>query len=552
VRSGQGASWRGAARLARQAAGLPVFLRTPLELSTIAATVTERVRDRNLRFLRNAQDLIYSRARHPLRRLLLSAGCEFGDLQSAVRRDGLETTLERLAAAGVKVRADELRGRVPLERNGLELRLTPEDFANPRVRSGVRGTTSGTTTQSLHPPRRDRESGAGPGAGRSAPGARVMVSYSWAFLAEEAADEHLLLATHGLVDAPLVLWMPRPPGIASLHNLLVHAKLGRPPLRWFSPSPAPEAAAGLAHWTDRGWRLARRFLPALGPGPEWVPPDRADEIARWLASAPRPAVVKCFTTSALRIAAAARAEGLDLSGQICLAGGEPLNEARRRFLEQAGLRTFARYAATETGFLGGACPESPHGADMHLFADRVALINTPGTSGSGPVAVTTLSSHAPLVLLNVELGDHARLRRAPCSCVLGQAGLEWRVSDVESPEKIAAEGLKLGTVDFTELVAAVVYDLGGAPDDFQICLEELADGATRPTVAISPESSVAPAEVRTQLRRRLGDLPGGALASDLWLDTGALRVEHRPLVLGAGFKTQRVVRRAGSEVPDGS
>jgi hypothetical protein len=122
-------------------------------------------------------------------------------------------------------------------------------------------------------------SGGVAGATSGSTGGSIPVRYDWPFLAAEAAEELLLLESHGLREAPLAFWMPGPPGIAGLHNLLAHAKLGRPPKRWFSTSPAPLRRDGLAFWVDRGWRAARRLLPRLGPAPEWVPADLAGASA---------------------------------------------------------------------------------------------------------------------------------------------------------------------------------------------------------------------------------------------------------------------------------
>lgn len=526
--------WRDLAALLRRAAGLPAFLGRPLAPAAAGAAVAEQVRRRGAAFLAAADRLIYGVPGSPLRRLLLWAGCEAGDLRRMVEADGLEAALLRLRAAGVRVSVDELRGRVPLRRSGLELELLPRDLVNPAVRGAVAGASSGTTARS--------------GGGRPLP-----VSYGWEFLAAEAAYEQLLLASHGLAAAPLALWLPGPPGIAGLHNLLAHAKLGRPPRRWFSPSPAPAAGDGLAFWADRGWRAARRLLPELGPAAEWLPPERAVEVARWLAAAPGPALLKCFAGAAQRVAGAARAAGLDLDGKVVFAGGEPLGEARRRVLARAGLRAYGRYAATETGFLAGACPLGASGADMHLYAGQAALVNGRPEGVSGPLAVTSLTLAAPLVLLNVELGDHGVLRREPCACALGRAGLDWRVAEVQSPEKIAAEGVKLGEVDFTRLVAEAVHDLGGGPDDFQIWLGEqedapdVAGAGARPAVVLAPDAPIEPAALRARLRQGLPRLSGGALAALLWIDAGGLRVERRPLVAGAGHKLLRVVRRAAME-----
>lgn len=505
---------------------LPRFLRRPLDGTAAAGAVGAGVRGREAAFLQVLEQLVFGVETSPLRRLLAWAGCTPGDLRSLVAAEGVEGTLERLRAAGVFVSADELRGRVPLRRSGLELALTPEDFDNPRIYGGIAGATSGST------------------------GRRVPVRYDWPFLAAEAAGELLLLDSHGLRDAPLAFWMPGPPGIAGLHNLLAHAKLGRPPQRWFSTSPAPRPGEGLAFWVDRGWRAARRLLPRLGPAPEWVPAERADEVARWLASSPAPAVLKCFASSALRVASAAAAAGLDLSRSVVFAGGEPLTAQRRDFLARSGLRVYARYAATEAGFIAGACPFGENGGEMHLYADRLAVISPEPdglTAPAAPLAFTSLSLAAPKVLLNAELGDHGRLRRRSCDCALGRAGLAWHVRDVHSPAKIAAEGVKLGELDFTRLVEEAARDLGGNPDELQIWIGTGIGGTSRITLVLAPGATIDPEALQRRLRERLPSLSGGALAAKLWFDSGALAVERRPLRLGPGQKMRRIVRDGSTD-----
>jgi hypothetical protein len=506
--------WRELSGLARSSAGLPWFLRRPLSLAAASAAVAERVRKRETAFLQAAEQLVFGVKQSPLRRLLRWAGCELGDLRRQLMADGLEATLEGLRASGVWVSADEFRGCTPLRRSQLELETKARDFDNPLFAGTIAGRTSGST-------------------GRSVP-----VRYSFPFLKAEAADELLLLESHGLQDAPLAFWLPGPPGIAGLHNLVVHAKLGRPPERWFSPSPAPEAGDGLAFWVDQGWRVARLLLSPLGPAPEWVGLERAEEVARWLAGSPRPALLKCFASSALRVASAAAAAGLDISGHVVFAGGEPLTDARRDFLSRGGIRVYSRYAATETGFVAGECPLGVGG--MHLYADRLAVVAPPGRSGA--LAFTSLSIAAPKVLLNVELGDHGALWQKACPCVLGRAGLAWHVGEVHSPSKIAAEGVKLGELDFAKLVEDAVRDLGGSPEDFQIWLDLSESGAPCPTIALAPKAQIEPAALRRRLRERLPGLASGALAAKLWFDSGVLAVERRPLRLGPGQKMRRVIR----------
>jgi hypothetical protein len=274
-----------------------------------------------------------------------------------------------------------------------------------------------------------------------------------------------------------------------------------------------------------------------------VPAERAEEVARWLAGARQPAALKCFASSALRVAGAAVAAGLDLSRSVVFAGGEPLTAARRDFLAASGLRVYARYAATEAGFIAGACPHGEDGGEMHLYADRLAVVGPEPGGGVAPFAFTSLSLAAPKVLLNVELGDHGRLRTRDCPCALGRAGLAWHVRDVHSPAKIALEGVKLGELDVARLAEDAMRDLGGNPDEMQLWLGTAAGGASRLTLVLAPTAAVDPAALEGRLRERLAAFPGGgALAARLWFEGGALTIERRPLRLGPGQKMQRIVR----------
>jgi hypothetical protein len=181
----------------------------------------------------------------------------------------------------------------------------------------------------------------------------------------------------------------------------------------------------------------------------------------------------------------------------------------------------------------------------------LAVIGPDPDGPAEPFAFTVLSLAAPKVLLNVELGDHGRLRRRLCECALGRAGLAWHLRDVHSPAKIAAEGVKLGELDFARLVEEAARDLGAPPDDLQIWLgaDSEAGGASRITLVLAPGSPIDPEALQSRLRELLPSLPGGSLASRLWFEGGALTIERRPLRLGPGQKMRRIVREGRDDAP---
>ena len=94
--------------------------------------------------------------------------------------------------------------------------------------------------------------------------------------------------------------------------------------------------------------------------------------------------------------------------------------------------------------------------DMPFFEDRLAVIQP----RSAPVVslppsallLTTLLRPAPILLLNVSLGDHARLERRSCGCGLEREGWTLHLHHVRSFEKFVAGGVSLLDVDIDRLL----------------------------------------------------------------------------------------------------
>jgi hypothetical protein len=154
------------------------------------------------------------------------------------------------------------------------------------------------------------------------------VGYTWELFEEEAQEECILFAEHGIEESPLAYWMPGPPGIAGIHNLLLDLKCGRSARRWFSQVPLSAAAARdkLALLFVGGCTAVAGRRMAF---PRLTPMDRASVVARWMSRRPNeraPRVLKAYASSAVRVAQAAKADGIDLGGQFMFTGGEPLTE----------------------------------------------------------------------------------------------------------------------------------------------------------------------------------------------------------------------------------
>ncbi len=77
---------------------LPGFLRHPFTLEEARATLRRRLERRGADFLALLHTAVFGQASSPYRQLLRLAGCEYGDLQQLVGREGLEGALHACTA----------------------------------------------------------------------------------------------------------------------------------------------------------------------------------------------------------------------------------------------------------------------------------------------------------------------------------------------------------------------------------------------------------------------------------------------------------------------
>jgi hypothetical protein len=267
-----------------------------------------------------------------------------------------------------------------------------------------------------------------------------------------------------------------------------------------------------------------------------VPADyrSAERVARWLADG-KGRVVRTYTGLAVRVAEAARAQGLDLAGGTLVAGAEPLTERRRAYIESTGARVVARYTATETGLIGAACTRRRGADDMHLYMDRLAAI--PGPSDA--LLFSSLSLTAGKVLFNTDIGDCGRLTREPCACAFGELGMDLRVAHVRPVDQVATRGgVPFDVLEDT--VGGVVERAGGSPADYLLREQPDEAGTPRLNVVVSDRLTGLPdEEIRAALSVKLG---GPA-------DPRVLRIDPE---LHAAHKLFHVVRLASLAPPGAS
>ncbi|MBI3596911.1 MAG: hypothetical protein HY203_07145 [Nitrospirae bacterium] len=447
-----------------------------------------------------------------------------------MKAKGLEQTLEILRDNGVYITLEEFKSKVPISRKGLTIETRQTDFENPFLMGGaLQGSTSGSRS-------------------KSSP-----VKRNWNFIAEEAANEMILYKIHGMARAPLALWLPALPRMAGTHNLLMNVKYRRPPERWFSHTKTNSLRIPLIDRLALEYILwCCRHFGIEVPRPEFTDIRSAVTVAEWMEKTRKnkgPCVVRTYTSSAVRLVQAAIDHGIDISGNVILTGGEPLTEARCRFIESAGVKVFSRYSAAETGSIGASCDNLNGPDDMHVYVDRLAIIQRHRKTAIGEAEVnsflfTSLSAHLGRVLLNAELGDFGKITIKPCDCLFGELGMNVHVSEVLSHDKLTCEGMTLVGFELDEIVGKMIANIGGGPDDYQFWETQDGGGLSKLVVAISPAiHNLDENDFIENLFEKLQSKSlGGHLMSQIWRQADTLQVVRAYPELTQGYKFLKIIK----------
>ncbi len=494
-------------------ARLPGFLRKPVSTAQARAILRRRLERRGADFLALLRRAVYAHPASPYRELLQRAGCEYGDLERLVAQDGVESALRTLYRSGVYLTVEEFKGRRPVTRHGATIPVDPWQLQDPDLTSHLVAQSSGSS------------------------GSRTPVSLDLAWVADEAVNRGLTLAARNGRTPRLAYWDV--PG-ATLYSLLGYAKCGAPPLRWFSPVDL--ATPGLHprdRWSARAIRWGSRLAGVPLPRAEHVPVDDPLPIARWMAGlleAGATPLLLTYSSPAVRLCQAALAAGLDLRGAELYLYGEPLTSARLAVIRRAGAQALPLYAATETGRIGDACLAPGAADDIHFFHDLHALIQ-PGADAPRPglppeaLLLSSIRPRAPLVLLNVSLGDQAVVEKRACGCPLDALGWTTHLHTIRSYEKLTAGGMTFLDADVVRVLEEVLPGrFGGAPTDYQILEEEADGGEARVRLLVHP--AVGPLDSDTVAQVFLEALGAGSgperIMGIVWRDARLLQVERRP------------------------
>jgi hypothetical protein len=310
-------------------------------------------------------------------------------------------------------------------------------------------------------------------------------------------------------------------------------------------------------WSGRGLRVAAWLAAHRFPAPTHVAPDDATPIVRWIREVQRDGSVphiRTFPSSAVRICQAAAAAGLDIAGSRFTVMGEPLTPVRLDLIRQAGAVARPSYSSVECGPIAGAC-DAPIAADeTHLHHDRNALVQPgPGTNVNGLPAdgllLTTIQPDAPVILLNVSLGDRAVLERRTCGCPQESLGWATHLHDIRSFEKLTAGGMTIVDADVILILDEVLpRRFGGGPTSYQL-VEVTSEEAPRLSLLVHPAlGRLDEGAIRDAFLESIADLsPAGRVTALRWRADGLPRVERRPPLTTATGKILHIHQRGASD-----
>jgi len=503
---------RGVSTLIR---AVPQFFRERFTLQRAEEEIKKACDDREERFLKLARAQIFERLTSPYLRLLRLAGCEFSDLQTQVRRYGLEATLQELARQGVYLTADEFKGKKEVVRGRDVFRVMPATFDNRRPSAGYMTQSSGTSNNPI----------------------RSFVSLELLTIRTPATC--LFFAAHDLFSHTQASYDATLPASGGINMLMIYAKMGVVADHWFvRPSPISSNIERNYHnlMTYLLVRAAKKYGPGF-PILEHIETSKNDRIVHWVADQRRLKKSCSITTAAsnaARIARSALDMGISLEGVKFIVSGEPFTESKRQLIENAGATATARYAQGGGVNIGFGCANPLYTDEIHVSHDLLALISNPrslenDSSPLHPLLCTTLHPSFPRLLLNIENGDYGCLTQRDCGCALENVGLSLHLHHIRSFEKLTSEGMNYFYGDLFELFERILpAEFGGAPGDYQLVEEEDSHGQTRLSLVVDP--AVRELDEQKLLARLQAAFSNGSRSdrfmTEVWQDAGTFRVKR--------------------------
>ena len=488
---------------------LPRYLKNPVSLDQAKKEIKNRLNSRNENFLRLAKHAIYENSNSPYNYLLNMAGCEYGDLVNGVEKNGLEQMLQQLLEAGVWLSLDEFKGRNPIQRGNSIFQANPNNFDNPYLTKSVGVSTGGTS-------------------GRS-----VKMRFDLDFMAARTCYDSVMLDMLDLENVPIALWYPVLPASTGIANTLRYAKAGYIPDRWFNM--LVDSHFHLSLETRLATNMIIRLSKWIGhplPHPEPLALDQIDRIAHqlivWLKKRGRCAF-QSYVSQAVQVARASWERYPDLSGLVTIVGSEPLTATKRREIEKTGAKVYHRYMATEVGTIAMGCGNPSDSDEAHLMSDMIALIQPKDirSKETGPLFFSSLHPVMPKILINVQLGDEARVYHRPCGCGFEKLGFHTHLSMVRSYERLTSQGMSVPCLTLERAVDNLLtVKYGGTSLDYQWLEVEDKRGESGLKLRISPNLGFLDEEqvIRDVLNELQKGGEGERVMSEIWRQSGAIFV----------------------------
>jgi len=500
------------------------WARQPYPFLDVREEIRRLIAVRNRRFLSLMRDAVYGYPPSPYLQLMRYAGCDFSDLEAEVTAHGLESTLRRLAGAGVYVTHDEMKSRVPVRRGSSTFDFNPSQFDNPFLTPHFVKSTSGST------------------------GTATWVGISLNHFRQQLLHTVLSVQFHNLEGSPAALWLPVSEW--SVSRMFRLAKTMASIDRWFTQVPL-----------SFGRRLASFGLCALFrvnqlpiAQPIYAPIADPAEVVRWMKAelqSRRRLLLVTYPATAVRACAFAAHEGVSLAGAVILVAGEPVTAAKRAAIEASGAYCLPLFGCTETGEACEGCLAPQASDDMHLYEHKFALISKTMATGPDSVAdvllFTTLDPQTPKIFLNGDTGDVGIVEQRDCGCPWGRLGFRTHLHDIWSYSRLTAEGLTLpGDMVFSILEQELPARFGGKSGDYQLVAEPGKDGVAQYVLAVNP--SLGPVHEEAVGRAFRDSLSRGSygLTVEFLRRAGHLRVVRRPQAVQAGGKSLPVILQHGS------
>ena len=516
---------------ARLVGGLRAYLRNPLTLVEARALLRQRLERRDADFLALARDAVFANSRSPYRALLRLAGCEYGDLERLVRREGVEGALRTLLQQGVYLTVDEFKGRRPVIRGATTLEAGPALLQNPLATPHFWGATGGSR------------------------GAAARLPLDLACVRDRAVNLYLSLDAQGGAAWRKGVW-----GTPSITPLLWYSVCGGRAAAWFSQvDPTLRGLHPRYRWSVRAVSWASRLTGVPLPRFQHVPLDAPLPIARWmratLAAGDTPHLW-AFASSAVTLCRAAEEAGIDIVGARFTITGEPVTTARLAAIRHAGAVAVPDYGSADSGgSVTYGCLRPEASDDVHLFQDLNALIqaDTPPFP-TGALLVSSLRRTVPFVLLNVSMGDCATVTERRCGCPMEALGWRTHLRAIRSFEKLTAGGMTFIDTDVIRVLEQILPGrFGGSPIDYQLIEEETEDGRPRLRLLVHPRvGPLDSAAVESAFLDEIGAGSGSERIMALqWREGRLLRVEREPPRSGATGKILHVLA-ARSTTGDGA